>query len=47
VAIAQSTYATDEGSEISTLRELVDHVGLSGLLVQADELHANRPFSST
>ena len=29
------------------LRELLDRVELSGLLVQADALHANRPFSST
>ena len=47
VAITQSTYATDAGSEISALRELLDRVELSGLLVQADALHANRPFSST
>jgi predicted transposase YbfD/YdcC len=47
VAIAQSTYATDNGSEIQALRELLDRVELSGLLVQADALHANRPFSST
>jgi hypothetical protein len=47
VAIAQNTYATDSGSEIKALRELLDRVELSGLLVQADALHANRPFSST
>jgi hypothetical protein len=47
VAIAQSTYATDSGSEIQALRELLDRVELSGLLVQADALHANRPFSSS
>ena len=47
VAIAQNTYATDSGSEISALRELLDRVELSGLLVQADALHANRPFSSS
>ena len=47
VAIAQSTYATDAGSEISELRELLDRVELTGMLVQADALHANRPFSST
>jgi hypothetical protein len=47
VAIAQSTYATDAGSEISALRELLDRVELTGMLVQADALHANRPFSST
>jgi len=46
VAIAQNTYATDAGSEIKALRELLDRVELSGLLVQADALHANRPFSS-
>ena len=47
VAIAQSTYATDAGSEISALRELLDRVELTGMLVQADALHANRPFPST
>jgi hypothetical protein len=36
VAIAQNTYATDSGSEIQALRELLDRVELSGLLVQAD-----------
>jgi predicted transposase YbfD/YdcC len=44
VAIAQSTYATDEGGEIAALRALLEHVELEGLLVQADALHANRPF---
>ena len=44
VAIAQSTYATDAGGEIAALRQLLDRVELEGLLVQADALHANRPF---
>jgi len=47
VAIAQSTYSTDAGGEIAALRQLLDRVDLEGLLVQADALHANRPFSST
>jgi hypothetical protein len=47
VAIAQSTYATDAGGEIAALRALLDRMELEGLLVQADALHANRPFSST
>ncbi|MFM9100932.1 MAG: ISAs1 family transposase [Cyanobium sp.] len=47
VAIAQNTYATDAGGEIAALRQLLDRVELNGLLVQADALHANRPFSST
>ena len=47
VAIAQSTYSTDSGGEIAALRQLLDRVDLEGLLVQADALHANRPFSST
>lgn len=47
VAIAQSTYATDAGGEIAALRQPPDRVELDGLLVQADALHANRPFSST
>jgi len=47
VAIAQSTYTTDAGGEIASLRLLLDRVELEGLLVQADALHANRPFFST
>ena len=47
VAIAQSTYATDAGGEIAALRERLDRVDLEGVLVQADALHANRPFFST
>lgn len=47
VAIAQNTYATDAGGEIAALRQLLDRVDLEGLVVQADALHANRPFSST
>ena len=43
---AQSTYATDAGGEITALRQLLDRVDLEGLLVQADALHANRPFLS-
>jgi hypothetical protein len=44
VVIAQDTYATDAGGEIAALRQLLDRVDLNGLLVQADALHANRPF---
>ena len=47
VAIAQSTYATNAGGEIAALRQLLDRVELEGLLIQADALHANRPFFST
>ena len=47
VAIAQTTYATDASSEIQALRQLLETVELDGILVQADALHANRPFSST
>jgi len=47
VAIAQTTYATDAGGEIHALRQLLEAVELEGVLVQADALHANRPFSST
>jgi hypothetical protein len=47
VAIAQTTYATDAGSETQALRQLLEAVELDGVLVQADALHANRPFSST
>jgi len=47
VAIAQTTYATDAGGEIQALRHLLEAVDLEGVLVQADALHANRPFSFT
>ncbi len=47
VAIAQSTYATDASGEIQALRQLMEAVELESVLVQADALHANRPFSST
>ena len=47
VAIAQTSYATDTGGEIQALRQLLEAVELEGVLVQADALHANRPFSST
>jgi hypothetical protein len=45
VAIAQTSYATDTGGEIQALRQLLEAVELEGVLVQADALHANRPFS--
>lgn len=47
VAIAQTTYATDASGEIQALRQLLETVELEGVLVQADALHVNRPFSST
>jgi hypothetical protein len=47
VAIAQTTYATDAGSETHALRQLLEAIELEGVLVQADALHANRPFSSS
>ena len=47
VAIAQSTYSTDDGGEIAALRQLLDRVELEGLVVQADTLHANRGFFAT
>ena len=47
VAIAQTTYATDASGEIQALRQLLETVELEGVLVQADALHSNRPFSST
>lgn len=47
VAIAQTTYATDASGEIQALRQLLEAVDLEGVLVQADALHANRPFFST
>ena len=47
VAIAQTTYPTDASGEIQSLRQLLEAVELEGVLVQADALHANRPFSTT
>ncbi len=47
LAIAQTTYATDPSGEIQALRQLLEAVEHAGALVQADALHANRPFSST
>jgi hypothetical protein len=47
VAIAQTTYATDASGEIQGLRQRLEAVQLDGVLVQADVLHANRPFSYT
>jgi hypothetical protein len=47
VAIVHNTYSTDDGDEIAALCQLVDRVELNGLLVHADALHADRPFSST
>lgn len=47
VAIAQTTYATDASGEIQALRQLLEAADLEGVLVQADALHANRPFSAT
>jgi hypothetical protein len=47
VGIAQTTYATDAGSETQALRQLLDATELEGVPVQADALHSNRPFSSS
>ena len=47
VEIAQTTYATDASGETQARRLLLEAVELEGVLVQADALHANRPFSST
>ena len=47
VAIAQTTYTTDAGGEIQAQRQLLEAVKLEGVLVQADALHANRPFFYT
>jgi len=47
VVIAQTTYATDASGEFQALLLLLEAVELGGVLVQADALHANRPFSFT
>ena len=44
VAIAQNTYATDSDSEIQALRQLLDRVELSGLLVQGRRAACEPPF---
>jgi transposase len=46
VAIAQTTYATDESSETAALQRLLSGIELTDVLVQADALHGNRPFFS-
>ncbi len=46
-SVAQTTYATDASGQIQALRQLLEAVELEGVLMQADALHANRPFSST
>lgn len=47
VAIAQTTYATDESSETAALQRLLSGIELTDVLVQADALHGNRPFFSS
>ncbi len=47
VAIAQTTYTIDAGSETQVLRQLLEAIELEGVLVQADPLHANRPLPSS
>ena len=38
---------TNDLEGLGTLRQLLEAVELEGVLIQADALHANRPFSST
>jgi hypothetical protein len=47
VAIAQTTYATDESSETAALKRLLSGIELSDVLVQADALHGSRPIFSS
>jgi hypothetical protein len=47
VAIAQTTYATDESSETAALKRLLSGIELGDVLVQADALHGSRPFFSS
>ncbi len=47
VASAQTIHTTDASGEIQALRQLLEAVELDGILVPADAVHANRPFSST
>ena len=46
VVIAQTTNATEAGSETKAFRQLLEAIELESVLVQADTFHANRPFSS-
>jgi predicted transposase YbfD/YdcC len=47
VAISQACYATGENHERVVLRQLLGELDLEGVLIQADALHTQKPFSAT
>jgi hypothetical protein len=44
VAIAQACYATGDNYERAVLQKLLGELDLEGVRIQADALHAQRPF---
>jgi hypothetical protein len=46
VAISQPCYATGENQERAVLRQLLGELELEGVLIQADALYTQRPFST-
>ncbi len=47
VAISQACYATGENHEWAVLRQLLGELDLGGVLIQADALHTQKPFSGS
>jgi hypothetical protein len=47
VAISQACYATGDNHERAVLRQLLGELDLEGVLIQADALHTQRPFSGS
>jgi predicted transposase YbfD/YdcC len=45
-AIAQATFDTRENHERAVLQELLSTMDLEGVLIQADALHTQKPFSA-
>ena len=44
VAISQACYATGENHDRAVLKQLLGELDLDGVLIQADELHTQKPF---
>ncbi|MCP9801876.1 transposase family protein [Synechococcus sp. RedBA-s] len=47
VAISQACYATGENHERTVLKQLLGELDLEGVLIQADALHTQKPFSGS
>jgi len=47
VAISQACYGTGENHERAVLRQLLGELNLENVVIQADALHTQRPFSAT